>query len=139
MAPNSIISRAVDDLAEDVEAIRFEDVPLPYNERIALASKAWASKENTKSRRRIAAEFGIPKSSFNDRINGGRSKAQRDQNLQRVWAVEETVIVETLTRLQTWGWPARVQHVRFMAQQLLQARGDMKPLGKSRGYMTASY
>ena len=139
MTSNSIISRVVDDLTKNVEIIRFENVSLSYNERIALVFKAWISKKNIKSRRRIAAEFDISKFSFNDRINDERSKTQRDQNLQRVWAVKKIVIIETLTRLQTWDWSARMQHVRFMTQQLLQAKNDMKSLNKFRDYMTASY
>lgn len=132
MAPNSIVSRSSDETS-------FDEVQLSKNERIEAAYKEWTSGQTSKSQRQLAAEFGLSKSTLNDRINGASSKAQRDQSLQRVWVEEETAIAETLTRLQSWGWPARVQHARFMAEQILQARGDMKPLGKHYNHVTTSY
>ena len=74
MILNSIISRVVDDLTKNVEIIRFENVQLFYNERIAFVFKIWINKKNIKSRRKIAVEFDISKFSFNDRVNEKISK-----------------------------------------------------------------
>ncbi|KAG7006901.1 hypothetical protein G7Y79_00012g032370 [Physcia stellaris] len=117
------------DVNQAVDDISYEGPQLSRSERLEAAYNEWISESNIKSQRKIARQYGLSSSTLNDRIKGANSWAERAQKLQRIWPEEEAVMVKTIERLQSWGWPARVQHVRFMAEQLLIARGDKNPLG----------
>ena len=132
------ISVPITDVVQAIADISYEGPQLSRSERIEAAYKEWMSEKNDKSQRKIARQYGLSSSTLNDRINGGASQTERNQSQQRVWPSEEAVIVETIKRLQVWGWPARVQHVRFMAEQLLEARGDTNPLGKRNSHLLYS-
>ena len=64
-----------------------------------------------------------------DRINGKQAHATAHENLQRPAIGEEQALLGWILRLQAWGWPARVEQTRLMAQELLTAKGDNKPIG----------
>ena len=55
------------------------------------------------------------------------TKAAKQQ--QRLSSGEEAALLAWVLRLQAWGWPARVQQVRSMANEILLAKGDKKPIG----------
>ena len=91
-------------------------------ERTELAHRFW--KQNPEiSQRWIARRYGIPHSTLNDRIHGAIPAVQRDQNQQLLHPAEEIALKQWLIRLQAWGWPVRVEQVRFMAQDILKKKG----------------
>jgi len=63
--------------------------------------------------------YGVWPSTLNKRIKGSTSTAQSRQDRQRLLPEEEEVLKKWFTRLQIWGWPARVEQARFMAEDLL--------------------
>jgi len=105
------------------------ETELPRSQRIDLAYKVWKDAAGALSKTTAAADYGIPKSTLIGRINGATSSVIARQRKQRLSPEEESVLVKWITRLQVWGWPARVEQARFMAEDLLRAKGDSKPLG----------
>ena len=102
---------------------------LPKEQRIDLAYEAWKEANGGLSQTRAAEKFGISRTTLEGRIHGATSRAKRNQSMQRLKPFEEESLVKWITRLQTWGWPARIEQTRFMAEAILQARGDTKKLG----------
>ena len=100
---------------------------LPQKERVQLAIEA--HRKNLKSVRKIAQQYGLPKSSLHDRINGKKTRKEEHQRRQRLSPQEELAIVNWLLRLQAWGWPARIDLIREMAAELLKKKGDTQTLG----------
>ncbi len=112
-----------------------EDIELSQEERITLAHARWneasAANENP-SQAKIARQYGISTSTLWDRINGRKTAAARNQQFQRLSQEEEEAICAWILRLQTWGWPPRVEQVRSIAKELLIKKGDDKPVGSLR-------
>ena len=106
-------------------------VQVPYRERIDLAYKAWNDANGALSIRRAGEDYGVAYSTLNGRIKGAKSAIVRQEDQQRLFPEEEAILVKWITRLQAWGWPARVKQARFMAEDLLRAKGDIQPLGKN--------
>ena len=99
-------------------------------QRIELAFSYW--KQNPcVSQRLIARQYGISPSTLNDRIHGVISHQEKVQNQQHLHPAEETALKEWIVRLQAWGWPARVEQVRFMAQDLVHKKGNTAIIGKN--------
>ena len=107
-----------------------DEIEVPYSKRIELAHEAWKAEKGL-SIRKASESYGISYTTLHGRINGAKSAAVRQEEKQRLFAEEEMILVKWITRLQAWGWPARVEQARFMAEDLLRAKGDMKPLGKN--------
>ena len=106
-------------------------VQVPYRERIDLAYKAWNDANGALSIRRAGEDYRVAYSTLNGRIKGAKSAIVRQEEQQRLFPEEEAILVKWIIRLQAWGWPARVEQARFMAEDLLRAKGDMQPLGKN--------
>lgn len=106
------------------------DPPEPATpERIDLACAAWKKPGNTTSINKLARQHHIWPSTLQKRITNGTSKKEDGHRRQRLTPEEETALVNYICRLQTWGWPGQVDHIKAMAQSLCQAKGDSKPLG----------
>ena len=54
-----------------------------------------------------------------------------NERRQRLCPEEEAELESYIRRLQAWGWLLRVEYFRQMATELLEAKGDKKPLGKN--------
>jgi len=104
------------------------ETELPRSERIGLAYESWKEADGALSKTKAAANYGIPKSTLIGRINGAIPDAVSRQRKQRLFPEEESALVKWVTRLHAWGWPARVEQVRFMAEDLLRAKGGSLPL-----------
>ena len=126
------------DVKQAVDDISYEKPQLSRSERIETTYNEWMSESNIKSQRKIAKQYDFSSSTLNDRIKGANSWAERAQKLQRIWPEEKTIMIETIERLQSWNWFARVQHVRFMAEQLLIARDDRDSLDKYHSLLSSS-
>ena len=100
---------------------------ISQKERLQLALEACKSNQN--SMRKVAKQYGIPKSSLHDRVNGKMTRKEEHQRRQKLSPQEELTIVNWLHRLQAWGWPSRIDQVRQMAAELLTKKGDTQNLG----------
>lgn len=112
-----------------------QDIESPREERIELAHAAWESAGGTGNKilsiTKAALKYGIAKSTLVDRIHGKQSHSVAHENEQRLSPGEEAALLAWILRLQAWGWPPRVEQVRSMANELLNAKGDKDPIGKN--------
>lgn len=108
------------------------ETELSREDRLELAHTAWLDAGGPRNKilsiRKAAIQHGIPKSTLVDRINGRQSHSVAQEDRQRLSPGEEAAILAWVLRLQAWGWPPRVQQVRSMANELLLAKGDKKPI-----------
>ena len=72
---------------------------------------------------------GVSKSTLQDHIHDAISKIEASQNMQRLSPREEEALAEWMLLLASWGWPVKVEQLRGMACELLQAKDDTKELG----------
>lgn len=93
---------------------------LPMKERIELLSSG--------GRKQTAPFISEKLPASQERINRSTSSTLRHQREQILVPQEETVLVDWILRLQAWGWPARVEQMRRMAQDLLTSRGSTHQL-----------
>ncbi len=109
------------------------EAELSREDRIELAYTAWLEAGGTGNRilsiTKAAKQHGIPKSTLVDRVNGSQSNSVAHEDQQRLSSGEEAALLAWVLRLQAWGWPARVQQVRSMANEILLVKGDKKPIG----------
>lgn len=94
-----------------------------------LAVKRWKEAGGKVSKTKVAKQYGLPPSTFFDRINGKPSRKESDAERQRLTPGEEKAVINWIKRLQNWGWPTRVEQVRFLTQELCQKKGDNAPIG----------
>jgi helix-turn-helix, Psq domain/Tc5 transposase DNA-binding domain len=99
---------------------------LPIEERIEMALTAI---DSGLSLRKAAKVHGIPRSTLSDRKRGIATRDIAHKKMQRLTPEEEHSLANWARDLHAWGWPARVIHLRRMAVELLQAKGDTKRLG----------
>jgi hypothetical protein len=97
--------------------------------RINLAYKAWLRDGNKTFVRKIAQAHGIVLSTLRARINGGLSRLEANQAMQRLSAAEEDALQDWMLELASWGWPVRPEQLRGMATELLLEKGDTNELG----------
>lgn len=92
-----------------------EDPPeIPLLERVDLAVQRWKNANagdanSTLSMRKAAKQYGVPRSTLDDRINGRVTTQIARQNRQKLTPEEELVVARWILRLQRWGWPPRVE------------------------------
>ena len=79
--------------------------------------------------RKIADQHRISKSTLQKHTKGATSVAEFNASRQKLTPEEETAITGYIHRLQAWGWPGYIEHIKSMAQELYTAKGDIKPLG----------
>ncbi len=72
----------------------------------------------------------VSKATLYRKINGRRDQVSYGVTKQRLTPEEEDSIKSWVLEIQTWGFPPRVAQLREMGEELLQAKGDNKPLGK---------
>ncbi len=101
---------------------------VPKTVRIEQAYDRWKEKGGKESRRKIALQYGIVRTTLDGRINGAKAKKEFDISRQKLTPEEEQVIVKWIIQFQSWGWPARVEHTHRMAEELLQKKMDPAPL-----------
>ena len=89
-------------------------------------------KEGIASLNGIAREYRVAWTSLRDRINNGAiSREFYAQARQRLTPAEEKVLREYCLQLERWGYPARVSQLKLIAEELLKAKGDKRPIGKN--------
>ena len=68
------------------------DFDLPKAERLNNAYAEYLHPDNKKSGRRLAKEHGASRTSLQDRIKGGNTKAAENENRQRLTHLEEAAL-----------------------------------------------
>jgi len=116
--------------------IEFADEPdeIAYQKRIDLAYDYYLlhlESGDRQSFRKCGRMYGIAWETVRDRAKGAISKELASEAMQRLSALEEATLSRHILQLEAWGWPPLVSQLNKMAVELLRAKGDMDPLGKS--------
>ena len=86
--------------------------------------------EGSLSITKAARLYVVSKATLYRRINGRRDQVSYGITKQRLTPEEEDSIKSWVLEIQAWGFPPRVAQLREMEEELLQAKGDYKELGK---------
>ena len=97
-------------------------------QRIQLAIEAFQS-GSLSSKRSAAKTFDVPWTSFQNRLAGIQPNRASKQHMQRLTQEEEGAIHRVLQQMHLWGWPIGIHGLECFARQLLEQKGDFKPLG----------
>src|SRR5699024_8436340 len=89
--------------------------------RIQMAISAYRSK-NIRSKSRAAADFGAPKTTFINRLDGIQPRSETRASGHKLTAVEEESLVKQLLNADKRGFSVRPEFLRGMAQILLRER-----------------
>jgi len=101
--------------------------PLYTQEGLLQALQAIA---NGMSQRKAEREYGIPCSTLQARLNGILGKSQAHSHEQRLSPIQEERLVSWILAQESLGLSPTHTQVRLFAARVLNARGDLKPLGK---------
>ena len=101
---------------------------LTLEQRMQLAIEAFES-GSLPSKRSAANAFNIPWTSFRNRLAGIQPNRASKQHMQRLTLEEEGAICRVLQQMHLWGWPIGIHGLECFARQLLEQKGDFKPLG----------
>ena len=104
-----------------------EPPELPREHRIQLALNE--CKRSSISHSKIAKSYRISSSTLSDRLHGRTSNKERAKQQQLLYPAEELALKQWIVRLQAWGWPARVEQVRFIANDILRKKGNPATVG----------
>ena len=114
----------------NLQSLGFDGEELAKPVRIQMAFDAYKAANGTLSLRKAARQHGITFESLRGRVNRGAvSRQQANEDMQRLSALEEDILRDWCTQLESWGWPARICQLRKMAEEMLQAKEDNAPLG----------
>ena len=111
------------------------DVELDREERIKIAQAAWLEAGGPGNKilsiNKAAKKHNIAPITLRDRINGAQERHIAHEDDERLTNGEERALLAWILRLQVWGWPARVEQVGFMAEELCKVKGNYQPIGKN--------
>lgn len=96
-------------------------MPLSQENRMQMAIAAYKNKK-CGSKSRLAAIFGVPKSTFLSRLKGIKPRSETRASGHKLTATEEEALVKRLLDADKRGFSIRPEFLRGMAQNLLQAR-----------------
>ena len=111
-----------DDFDSDLEE-------LPKSIRISMAHEAWKAANRSLSIRKAARQHGIAYHTLIDRIHGAILRQEANKAMQKLSPAEELCLIEWSKDLHGWGWPAHVEQLYRMVQELLISKGDTQILG----------
>ena len=86
--------------------------------------------ENGHSIRKTALEFGVPRSTLQDRTNGRISRQEAHMPQQRLSTVQEERLTQWVLTQEALGLGPTHRQIKAFAGRILWARGDAVPLGK---------
>lgn len=86
--------------------------------KVEIALKEYREGKH-ESERAAAKAHGIPPSTFNNRVKGGKSVAEAHEPFQRLSTAEEKALVNWIIRMQATGHPVRHCFIRELAQEML--------------------
>jgi hypothetical protein len=93
-------------------------MPLSQENRMQMAIAAYKSKKG-QSKSRAAAIFGVPKSTFLDRLKGINPRSETRASGHKLIVIKEDVLVKRLLDTDKQGFSIRPEFLRGMAQTLL--------------------
>ena len=79
--------------------------------------------------RKAAELFAVPRSTLYARLKGATTVQAAHEPFQRLSAAEEASLKRTVRLMFMWGWPMTIKAIETFSTQLLQAKGDLEPLG----------
>jgi len=86
--------------------------------------------ENGMSQPKASSEFGVPRTTIRNRINGRISRQEAYKPQQRLSPVQEQRLTDWVLTQEALGLGPTHTQIRQLAGRVLDARGDAKPLGK---------
>ena len=86
--------------------------------------------ENGKFVRQAAREWGVPKTTLKDRLDGAEPKAQAHTYRQRLSKTQEEHLTQWVLSQGALGYAPTHAQIKSFASRVLQAGGDTQPLGK---------
>jgi hypothetical protein len=101
---------------------------VPEPKRYALALEEWQTLTNTKSIRQLAREYGLPRSTLQDRCLGKMSQQEHLQDMQILTLGEEAALEQQILQLAEWGHPCTLAKLVLMAMDLLRQKDHNKEL-----------
>ncbi|KAJ3566248.1 hypothetical protein NPX13_g7210 [Xylaria arbuscula] len=100
----------------------------PYSENDVLAAVAAIS--NGVSLRKASREYGVPRTTLQDRIMGVRPKTIAYRDRQKLSVVQEDTLARWVTTQSSLGQHPDHQELRRYALEMLKAAGEPEQLGK---------
>lgn len=94
---------------------------LSKQDRVQLAMTVYRNNDLKLPVRKIARQHGIAESTLRGRINGAKSYEVSHQQFQRLTFEQEEALADWILLMASWGWPPRVNQIRFMAMELLRS------------------
>jgi hypothetical protein len=85
---------------------------------------------NGMSKSRAAKEWGIPRPTLINRINGANPRKEAFSSLQRLSTSQETHLTAWVLTQGALGLSPTHAQVRSFAERILRTQGDTQPLGK---------
>lgn len=85
---------------------------------------------NGSSVRDAAKEWGIPRSTIQNRIRGCQQRKEAFSSFQRLSSTQESLLTTWVLTQGALGLPPTHAQVRVFAERILRAQGDTIPLGK---------
>jgi hypothetical protein len=83
-----------------------------------------------KSQRAAAKAYGVPRTTFQDRLKGKPNRATAHQHQQRLSPEQEEFLVQWILDEDARACPPSHARAREMATQILRMNGDYDPIGK---------
>ena len=105
------------------------DEELSKELRLTLAYEHYRSPTHNDSISKIAREYGVPRSTLQDRIHGKTPHAEIVKFRQRLTEGEEKALCNYIQLMESWGWPITIRQLTAMARELLEAKNDIQPVG----------
>jgi hypothetical protein len=85
---------------------------------------------NSKSERKASLDWGVPRSTLQDRILGRLSRSEAHAYKQRLAPVQEQRLTDWVLVQESLGQNTTHAQIRAFARRILAARHDTIPLGK---------
>ncbi|KAL2130364.1 hypothetical protein VTI74DRAFT_6546 [Chaetomium olivicolor] len=93
-------------------------------------SQALQALQKGRGLRKVAQEWGIPKSTLHNRQQGTQTRSTAFESLQRLTAAQEDRLAHWVLTQEALGKPPTHAQIKELAQRILDARGDPTTLGK---------
>jgi hypothetical protein len=85
---------------------------------------------NGMSQKKAGLEFGVPRSTLQNRMNGTLSRQEAHEPQQRLSTVQEDRLTQWILTQESLGHGPTHAQIRAFAGRVLYARGDANPLGR---------
>ena len=80
--------------------------------------------------REIARIYGLPWSTLQHHWKGRQSAETFHAHHQWLSPHEKDALIRWIDTMTAWGWPPQIKQLKTMAKHLMEAKGDLKPIGQ---------